>query len=55
MFVYGNTVIQDRVLWASNWPMITPKESLEGVMQFPLKEAVRKKWLGENAARLLKV
>jgi len=55
LFVYGNTVIQDRVLWASNWPMITPKESLVGVRQFPLKETVRKKWLGENAARLLKL
>jgi predicted TIM-barrel fold metal-dependent hydrolase len=55
LLVYGNGLIQDRVLWGSNWPMIRPGESLEWMRKFPLKEEVRRKWLGENAARLLKL
>jgi uncharacterized protein len=55
LLVYGNGLIQDRILWGSNWPMIEPKESMEWLQHFPLKEEVKRKWLGENAARLLKL
>jgi predicted TIM-barrel fold metal-dependent hydrolase len=53
LLVYGNGLLQDKVLWASNWPMGTPREGIDGVNAFPLKDAVKKKWLGLNAARLL--
>src|SRR2546427_12564470 len=52
LLVYGNGLLQDRVLWGSNWPMIEPKESLGWARKFPLKEEVKEKWLGGNAARL---
>lgn len=55
LLVYGNGLLQDRILWGSNWPMIEPKESIEWVRKFPLKDEVKQKWLGENAARLLKL
>lgn len=53
LLVYGNGILQDKVLWASNWPMGTPREGIDGVNAFPLKESVKKKWLGLNAARVL--
>ncbi|MBI3966698.1 MAG: amidohydrolase, partial [Chloroflexi bacterium] len=53
LLVYGNGLLQDKVLWASNWPMGTPEEGIEGVRSFPLKESVKEKWLGLNAARVL--
>lgn len=53
LLVYGNGLLQDRLLWGSNWPMIEPKESMEWIRKFPLKEDVKDKWLGGNAARLL--
>lgn len=55
LLVYGNGLLQDRVLWGSNWPMIEPRESIEWIRKFPLKEQVKRKWLGENASRLLKL
>ncbi|MBI4505725.1 MAG: amidohydrolase family protein, partial [Chloroflexi bacterium] len=53
LLVYGNGILQDKVLWASNWPMGTPREGIDGVRSFPLKESVKDKWLGLNAARVL--
>ena len=55
LLVHGNGLLQDRVLWGSNWPMIEPKESLGWVRKFPLKEEVKEKWLGGNAERLLRL
>ncbi|MFQ5895143.1 MAG: amidohydrolase family protein [Nitrospinota bacterium] len=52
---FGNGVLKNKVLWASNWPMLDPKEGIEGVRSFPLREEVKRMWLGENAARLLKL
>lgn len=53
LLVYGNSILQNQILWGSNWPQVTPEEGIEGVRSFPLKEEVKKKWLGLNAARLL--
>jgi len=50
---YGNSVLRHKILWASNWPMITPKESLEEFEKFPLKDEVRALWFGGNAMRAL--
>lgn len=53
LLVYGNSILQNQVVWGSNWPQVTPEEGIEGVRGFPLKEDVKEKWLGLNAARLL--
>lgn len=55
LLVYGNSILQDQILWGSNWPQVTPEEGIAGVRSFPLKEQVKEKWLGLNAARLLGV
>jgi predicted TIM-barrel fold metal-dependent hydrolase len=55
LLVYGNGLLQDRILWGSNWPMIEPGASIQWIRKFPLKEEVKRKWLGDNAAALLRV
>ncbi len=50
---YGNTVLQDRVLFASAWPLLPLERSIAEVRALPLKEAVVEKWLWNNGARLL--
>jgi len=52
---YGDTILQDRVLFATSWPLLPMKRTIEEVRAFPLKEPVKEKWLYGNAARLLKI
>jgi len=52
--VYGNSLIQDRVLFATD-DMLPPKRCIDELKALPLKDAVKEKWLGANAARLLKL
>lgn len=49
---YGDSVLQHKVVWGSNWPMVTPAEGIKGVHGFPLKEEIKKQWLGLNAAEI---
>ncbi|MFC1980639.1 amidohydrolase family protein [Chloroflexota bacterium] len=50
---FGNSVLQDRIIWGTDWPMMDWKESLSQVDQLPLKESVKKKWLWDNAIAAL--
>lgn len=52
LMVYGNSLLQDRVLFATD-NMIPWKRYLEEFAALPLKDTVKEKWLGLNAARLL--
>lgn len=55
---FGNTLLQDRVLFASNW--LSYFQPADDVLQrviaemraLPLKDTVKEKWLYSNAARL---
>jgi len=49
---YGNTVIQDKIVWGSTWPYLPIKRQVEETLQLPLKDEVKEKWLYRNAARL---
>ena len=49
-----NTRAQDKVIWASEYPLLTFKRSLDDVAELPLREHVRPKYLRENALRLFK-
>jgi predicted TIM-barrel fold metal-dependent hydrolase len=53
----GNSILQDQVLFGSTWLFMgqTIRELADGVEELPLKEAVKRKWLYENAARLFGV
>ncbi len=52
LMVYGNSLLQDRVLFATD-DMLPPKRCVDEIKALPLKDTVKKKWLGGNAARLL--
>ncbi len=52
---FGNSTIQDKILFGTDWPLLPI--SLGGILDearnLPLKPSVMEKWLGGNAARLL--
>jgi uncharacterized protein len=50
---YANTQLRDRVLFGSDFPLITPERWLADFEQAPFKDEVRPLILKENAARLL--
>jgi len=50
---YGNTLLQDKVLFGTAWPAQMFKDSILEINALPLKEEVKTKWLGANARRLL--
>ena len=52
LLVYGKSLLQDRVLWATDC-MLPFARSLEEARELPLPPDVLDKWLGLNAARLL--
>lgn len=51
---YGNSVLQDKILFGSTWLFmgLSIKQLADEVMNLPLKEEVKKKWLYSNAAKL---
>jgi len=50
---YANTLLQDKVLFGSDYPVITPERWLRDFEQAAFRDDVRPKILLENAARLL--
>lgn len=50
---YANTVLQDKVLFGSDYPVITPDRWLRDFERIEIRDEVRPKILKENAARLL--
>lgn len=52
---YGNSILQDRILFASAWPLLPLARTIEEVRNLPLKAPVKEKWLYRNAARLFGV
>ncbi len=49
---YVNTRLQDRTLFGSDWPVITPERWMEEFNDLPIKPEVRSKILLENAKAL---
>jgi hypothetical protein len=50
---YANTLLQDKVLFGSDYPLLTPDRWLADFDALPIKPEVRPKILKHNAARLL--
>jgi uncharacterized protein len=50
---YANTLLQDKVLFGSDFPLLTPDRWLADFAKLPIKDEVRPKILMQNAARLL--
>ncbi|GAQ53990.1 amidohydrolase [Streptomyces acidiscabies] len=52
---YANTLLKDKVLFGSDFPVLTPDRWLADFAKLPIKDEVRPKILKENAARLLTI
>jgi predicted TIM-barrel fold metal-dependent hydrolase len=50
---YANTLLKDKVLFGSDYPVLTPDRWLADFDKLAIKDEVRPKILKENAARLL--
>src|SRR4051794_2731578 len=50
---YANPLLRDKVLFGSDYPLLTPDRWLADFAKLPIKDEVRPKILKENAARLL--
>jgi predicted TIM-barrel fold metal-dependent hydrolase len=52
---FGNSLLQDRILFASRWPLLPFGQTIKELGELPLKPEVLEKWLWKNAATLLKL
>jgi predicted TIM-barrel fold metal-dependent hydrolase len=52
---YTNTLLKDRILFGSDYPVITPDRWLSDFEKLPIKPEVRPRVLKDNAVRLLKL
>ncbi|XIE81040.1 amidohydrolase family protein [Streptomyces sp. SBR177] len=50
---YANTLLKDKVLFGSDYPVLTPDRWLADFAELPIKDEVRPRILKDNAARLL--
>lgn len=48
---YGRTILQDRIIWGSSYPLTPLQRTLDDIRALELPEAVERKWLHDNAAR----
>ncbi|MGD9942840.1 MAG: amidohydrolase family protein [Burkholderiaceae bacterium] len=52
---YGSTVLKDRIIVGSAFPLMSVEQALADVEALPLSEPIRQKWLHDNAARFLRL
>lgn len=50
---YANTILKDKMLFGSDWPVITPDRWMKDFETIGIKDEVRPKILKENAVKLL--
>jgi uncharacterized protein len=50
---YANSLLQDQILFGTDWPIIAFKRGIAEIEAAPLKDSVRKKILFENGMRLI--
>ena len=50
---YINSILQDKMLFGSDWPVITPDRWLSDFAKLDIREEIRPKVLKANARRLL--
>ena len=55
LLTYANSVIADKLIFGTSWPLLPFSRTIEEIRALPLKPEVIEKWLGGNLARLLKL
>ncbi len=51
----GGSVLADKIMFASGWPMLPMGQGVNEVRRLPLREEVKEKWLYHNAACLFDI
>lgn len=52
---YGRTILQDKMIFGSSFPMMAPAGAIAEIDALPLEAGVRQKWMHDNAAAFLKL
>jgi len=52
---YANTLLKDKVLFGSDYPVMSPERWMEEFEKLPIRPEVKQKIFKENAAKLLKL
>jgi predicted TIM-barrel fold metal-dependent hydrolase len=52
---YGRTILQDKMIFGSSFPMMPAAAAVEELKALSMEDAVKRKWLHDNAARFLKL
>jgi predicted TIM-barrel fold metal-dependent hydrolase len=52
---FGNTLLQERMIFGSLWPMQPIGQAVAEIEALPIKDQTKRKWLHENAARFLRL
>lgn len=52
---FGGSVLQDRIIFGTSYPLVPVQRSVKEVEELPLKDEVKRKWLHDNAARFLRL
>ncbi len=52
---YGKTILQDKMIFGSSFPMMAPETAIAEVEALPLDVDIQRKWLHDNAARFLRL
>ncbi|OWT63759.1 amidohydrolase family protein [Candidimonas nitroreducens] len=50
---YGTTVLKDRVIFGSAFPLMPVTQALDDIQALPMSDEIRCKWLHDNAVRAL--
>lgn len=50
---YGSTLLKNRIIFGTAFPLMSVQQALDDVEQLPLDDAIKRKWLHDNAAKFL--
>lgn len=49
---YANSVLKDKMIYASSWPILPYERNIQEMRELPVKPEVLEKWLGGNVKKL---
>ncbi|MFC4667518.1 amidohydrolase family protein [Seohaeicola nanhaiensis] len=52
---YGRTILKDRMIAGTAWPMLPMRRTIEEIRALPIEEDVADRWLGGNARSFLRL
>ena len=52
---YGNTVLKNRILFGSGYPMMPVERAVAEIRALPIDDAIQQRWLHDNAAEFLRL